>query len=210
MNIVKPAWHWKEQPQPWDKNKYTSIALHHMAHPTADIWEVERWHLENGWRGIGYGFWVGFDGTIYEGRGFCLNAGVENQNDHIVSIGFQGDYEHQTSMPDAQFNAGIDIINYVRQNCPNIQFIGGHGDFMTTSCPGRYFPKVEMKTLAKRKETVWMDWKTIVQKVANSPDAWENAINTAVAAAQADGNLGDLEIFKFLPTLIEKIYNARG
>lgn len=53
-------------------------------------------------------------------------------------------------------------------------------------------------------------WKEILKKVASDPTAWEKAINTAVAAANADGNLGDLEIMQYLPTLIEKIYNSRG
>lgn len=52
-----------------------------------------------------------------------------------------------------------------------------------------------------------LDWKQIVEKVASNPAEWEAAINTAVNAAQADGNLGDLEIFKFLPELIVKVYN---
>lgn len=40
-------------------------------------------------------------------------------------------------------------------------------------------------------------------------DRWTNAINTAVKASEAEGNLGDLEIFKFLPQLIEKIGNSK-
>lgn len=54
-----------------------------------------------------------------------------------------------------------------------------------------------------------LDWKEIIRKVASSPDEWEAAINTAVNAAKADGSLGGLEIFQYLPTLIEKIYNSR-
>ena len=103
------------------------------------------------WRAFGYNFWVGFDGTVYEGRGFKLGAGVENQNGHIISIGFQGDYHSKdVKMPDAQFNAGIDIIKYVMEKVPSIKNIGGHGEFMATACPGKYFPLEEMKTLKKR------------------------------------------------------------
>lgn len=55
---------------------------------------------------------------------------------------------------------------------------------------------------------VWkLDWKEIIRKIASSPEEWENAINVAVSAAKADGNLGALEIFKFLPELIVKTYN---
>ena len=53
-----------------------------------------------------------------------------------------------------------------------------------------------------------LNWKEILQKVASSSSEWENAINVAVNAAKADGDLGALEIFKFLPELIEKIYNS--
>lgn len=135
-----------------------SIALHHMAHPTADVKTVEGWHINQGWRALGYNFWVGFDGTVYEGRGFKLGAGVENQNGHIISIGFQGDYHSkETKMPDAQFNAGVDIIKYVLEKVPTIKKIGGHKDYMTTACPGQYFPLEEMKTLKKRSVNMTID-----------------------------------------------------
>ena len=141
----------KQPLQYLDLSKVDSIALHHMAHPTADIKTVEGWHINQGWRALGYNFWVGFDGTVYEGRGFKLGAGVENQNGHIISIGFQGDYHSkETKMPDAQFNAGIDIIKYVMEKVPTARFIGGHREFMSTACPGDFFPAEEMKTLKKR------------------------------------------------------------
>ena len=148
----------KQPLQYLDLSKVDSIALHHMAHPTADIKTVEGWHINQGWRALGYNFWVGFDGTVYEGRGFKLGAGVENQNGHIISIGFQGDYHSkETKMPDAQFNAGIDIIKYVMEKVPSAKKIGGHCDFMATACPGKYFPLEEMKKLEKRKEDKFTD-----------------------------------------------------
>ena len=138
---------------PLNLKKVDSIALHHMAHPTAGIKDVEKWHIDKGWRALGYNFWVAFDGTIYEGRGFNLGAGVDSQNDHIISIGFQGDY-HNTSakMPDEQFNSGIDVINYVTKHVPTARFVAGHREFMSTACPGDYFPVEEMTTLKKRGE----------------------------------------------------------
>ena len=148
----------KQPLQYLDLSKVDSIALHHMAHPTADIKTVEGWHINQGWRALGYNFWVGFDGTVYEGRGFKLGAGVENQNGHIISIGFQGDYHSkETKMPDAQFNAGIDIIKHVMEKVPTARFLGGHREFMSTACPGDYFPLEEMKTLKKRKEDKFTD-----------------------------------------------------
>jgi len=58
-----------------------------------------------------------------------------------------------------------------------------------------------------QKEAVWVDYKTILAKVTDSPDRWEKAIE---AIKSINGNLGDLEVLKFMPDLIEKVYNQRG
>jgi len=153
MRIISPL-------QKLNPSRVDAIALHHMAHPTADIYEVERWHLNQGWRAFGYNYWVDFDGTIYEGRGYQhVGAGVENQNDHIISIGFQGNYQSglagiatSPAMPDAQFNAGVDIINWVMERVPTIGRVAGHRDFMATACPGDTFPLAEMASRQKRED----------------------------------------------------------
>jgi hypothetical protein len=51
-----------------------------------------------------------------------------------------------------------------------------------------------------------LGWKDILKLATDSPDKWLTAIDVAVNAAKADGDLGPLEIFKYLPTLIEKVY----
>lgn len=134
-----------------DLKKINAIALHHMANATADITQIQQMHLDQGWIAIGYNFWIGFDGKIYEGRGFNLGAGVENQNENIISIGFQGDYHSKyIKMSNAQFNSGIDLIKNLKSEILSINRIGGHKDYMSTACPGQYFPLEEMETLRKR------------------------------------------------------------
>ena len=51
-----------------------------------------------------------------------------------------------------------------------------------------------------------LGWEDILKLATDSPDKWLTAIDVAVSAAKADGDLGPLEIFKYLPTLIEKVY----
>lgn len=148
----------KEPLQALNLKNVDAVALHHTAHPTAYVKTVEKWHINNGWRAIGYNFFVGLDGTVYEGRGFNLGAGVENQNGHIISICFQGDYENTNrEMPSEQFNAGIDIIKYVKEKVPTVKKIAGHKDFTATACPGKNFPLEEMKTLKKRVEKMKLE-----------------------------------------------------
>ena len=171
---------------PLNLKKVDTIALHHMAHPTADVKTVEDWHINQGWRAFGYNFWVAFDGTVYEGRGFNMGAGVENQNEHIISIGFQGDYHSEsTQMPDAQFNAGIDIISYVLEKVPTVSKICGHKDCMATECPGKYFPLEEIKTLKKRGKK-----KMIYNKIEECPEWSRPYIQTAINLGylKGDGN----------------------
>ncbi len=137
-----------------------AIALHHMASPTADIYEVQNWHLNAGWRAFGYGYWVDFDGTVYEGRGYdYVGAGVENQNDHIISIGFAGNYQSglegiplSPPVSDTQFNAGVELIAWIRGRVPSIVRVDGHRAFMATACPGDTFPLAEMISGKKRLE----------------------------------------------------------
>ena len=52
-------------------------------------------------------------------------------------------------------------------------------------------------------------WIEIINSVSDNPIAWQNAINVVVKAAEADGDLGVLELFKHLPKLIEKIGNKK-
>lgn len=141
----------KKKLVPLNLSKIDSIVLHHMAHETADVKTVERWHVnDNGWDAIGYNYWIGFDGTIYKGRGLNVGAGVASHNNHIISIGFQGDYSETDNMTDAQFNAGIDTIKYLQAVLPNKLKIIGHCDLGNSMCPGTYFPLKEMQSLSYR------------------------------------------------------------
>ncbi len=170
-------------------NNVDGIALHHMA-TNVGIKEIECIHINQGWRAIGYNFWVGFDGTVYEGRGFKLGAGVENENGHIISIGFQGDYHsREVEMPDVQFNAGVDLIKYVMSKVPTAKTIGGHKDFGPSVCPGRFFPLDEMKTLKKRGENKVVYYNTVNQCPGWSQPYVKKAVDEGFIKGDGNGNL---------------------
>lgn len=54
----------------------------------------------------------------------------------------------------------------------------------------------------------YMTWQEILQKLSANPQDWEKAINTMVKLAK-EANIGELDIFQYLPDLIEKIYNNK-
>ena len=61
---------------PLDVSKVDAVALHHMA-CEGDVKAIEAAHIKQGWRAIGYNYWIDYDGTVYEGRGLHVGAGVE-------------------------------------------------------------------------------------------------------------------------------------
>ena len=129
--------------------KVDMIILHHMAHKTADIHAVHNYHRSRTyktspgktayWSGIGYNFFIAFDGTIYEARGLHVGAHTSGYNNHSIGIGFQGDFQQQ-QMPDAQLNAGAALCSKLLQDYSLTEKdIKRHKDLAATSCPGKNF-----------------------------------------------------------------------
>jgi len=172
--------------QPLNLQRVTGIALHHMAHATADVKTVESWHINQGYNAIGYNYWIGFDGTIYEGRGLNQGAHTLGHNDTTIGIGFQGDYSKPFEMPLEQFNAGIDIISYVKSKVPSIVKVGGHKDFMATACPGQYFPFNEMISGKKRSDK--MIYNYIDENTAKIADDCNECLQHLVNKGYLKGN----------------------
>lgn len=154
--ILNPNLTWaNDEFRVWlDPEKVDGIALHHMAHPTADIQTIHQWHIARGWSGVGYNYWISKKGEIYLGRGTYWGAGILNHNDHLVHIGFQGDFENvDTQMTDEQYNAGIWTINYLKGIFKNVRVVDGHKHWQPNACPGKNFPLDEMKTGRSRGAT---------------------------------------------------------
>lgn len=138
MEIIKNSWKWNS---PLQKRKSTLyIILHHSATISESVETVERSHKNNGWSGIGYHFYIRKDGSVYEGRPIdTIGAHTENYNSVSVGVCFEGNYETEQTMPEAQKKAGNELIKYILKNYPNLR-IKKHKDFNSTACPGKYFP----------------------------------------------------------------------
>lgn len=116
------------------------IVLHHAAALTCSVFDIHRWHKENGWAGIGYHFLVRKNGVIQRGRPInMVGAHAEGYNSTSIGICFEGNFEKE-KMTDAQKEAGKWLVAYVKQLYPTITRVVGHRDLMATACPGKYFP----------------------------------------------------------------------
>lgn len=119
------------------------IILHHAAASEASVTTIHNWHLQRGWTGIGYNFYVRKDGSIYRGRPEdTIGAHTEGYNSRSIGICAEGNFEVET-MPDAQKRAIIELLRELKKRYPNTQ-IKRHKDFAATACPGKNFPFEEI------------------------------------------------------------------
>ena len=117
------------------------IVLHHTggADIDASAEQIDGWHKNNGWSGIGYHFVIRKDGTIERGRPeWAVGAHAYGENWHTIGIHLSGDFS-EAEPTDAQ-------IEYTAMLLANLctdyglpidgDHIVGHRDLMSTDCPG--------------------------------------------------------------------------
>lgn len=139
MKIIDPGLKFTNDTTVRKTTKY--IALHHAAKSICSVYDIHRWHLQNGWAGIGYHYFVRKDGSIYRGREENrVGAHVSNSNNNSIGICFEGDYENADKvMPDAQWWAGIELIKDINTRYSGVDIVG-HKFFGGSVCPGKHFP----------------------------------------------------------------------
>lgn len=117
------------------------IIIHHAASTTADAKTIHKWHLNNGWSGIGYHFVILKNGTIERGRPInTIGAHCTGENSDSIGICFEGNFEKE-KMPDKQIKAGRELLSYLYEKYGlNKSHVKKHKDLMATSCPGKNFP----------------------------------------------------------------------
>ena len=82
----------------WSYRSSTSeIILHHAEASRASVEDVNSWHIERGWAGIGYHYYVRKDGTIWRGRPeWAVGAHAVGHNDKSIGICCEGAYMTET------------------------------------------------------------------------------------------------------------------
>ena len=149
------------------RNKTEMIVLHHAAAKSCTTQEVHKWHINRGWCGIGYHYFINRSGQIFRGRPEdTVGAHATGHNSKSIGVCFEGDYTLQT-MPIAQLEAGKELVAYLKDKY-KITKVVGHRDLMATSCPGVKFPFFEIANVKKT-------------------DTKENLVLSFQKAATADG-----------------------
>lgn len=127
-------------------NKPSKIILHNADASSCTIQDIHQWHLQNGWSGCGYHYFIKKDGSVYKGRpDGAIGAHCQGSNNGTLGICFEGKYMTET-MPAAQYTAGIELIKFLRSKYGNLPIMG-HKELFATSCPGDKFPLSDFKNL---------------------------------------------------------------
>ena len=125
-------------------NKPNALVYHHAEAACCTVEDINQWHKENGWAGIGYHYFVRKDGSIYKGRpDNVIGSHCLHHNTNTLGICAEGNYEIET-MPQAQRDALINLGIYLKSIYP-ITAVYGHRDLMATACPGTNYPLDEIK-----------------------------------------------------------------
>ncbi len=136
MNIIETNLKFKEQLSTRLQTDY--IILHHSA-GNGDIRNIHNQHLNQGYSGIGYHYYIRKDGNIYTGRPLnTVGAHCLNYNYQSIGICFEGNFETE-KMCDAQKNAGKELVNYLKSQYKSVSVVR-HKDMNATLCPGKNFP----------------------------------------------------------------------
>jgi N-acetylmuramoyl-L-alanine amidase len=115
------------------------MAGHSLA---AKVHEIRRWHLDLGWRDIGYHWIIDRDGKVAPGRPETQEGshvrGYNRKSLGICLIGGHGsaatDAFEENFRP-AQKQALIELIEDIKRRTP-IKAIRGHNEVAAKACPG--------------------------------------------------------------------------
>ena len=181
------------------------IILHHAAAKSCSVEDIHRWHLNNGWSGMGYHFLVRKDGSIYRGRPedkVGAHAGGSNYNS--IGICFEGDYMEE-DMPEVQKVAGKELVSYLK-NKYGITTVQAHRDVCATSCPGDKFPFDE---IANAEGNVASETPTeeVKGKIATIQETLNSRYGLNIAVDNIYGNETRKALVKGLQTELNKQYN---
>ena len=123
--------------------KITELIVHCSATPEGksfSVADIDRWHRQRGWNGIGYHFVIYLDGSIHTGRRLSqIGAHCKGHNANSIGICYIGGCNSYGKSPKdtrtaAQKTALSTLLKELKKQFPNAS-IHGHRDFAQKACP---------------------------------------------------------------------------
>ena len=103
------------------------------------VQDIDRWHKQRGWNGIGYHFVVYLDGSVHEGRPLAqVGAHCKGHNQRSIGVCYVGGLDHNGNPADTrtpeQKDALLRLLTDLRSRFP-LATIHSHRDFAQKACP---------------------------------------------------------------------------
>ncbi len=136
------------------KRKITEIIVHCTATPEGKDFttsDIDRWHIQRGFRCIGYHWCIYLDGSVHCGRPEGLiGAHCTGRNSHSIGVVYVGGLAKDGKTPKdtrtpEQKTALLKLLKELKQRYPTAT-IHSHRDFANKACPSFDATK-EYKTL---------------------------------------------------------------
>lgn len=116
--------------------KIADIVIHCTATRTGvpvTVADIDRWHRQRGFAGVGYHYVVGLDGVTYKGRAeWKIGAHVKGHNRNSIGVVYVGGLDENMkptdTRTDAQKQALTDLLIILKEKYPTAR-ISGHRDF---------------------------------------------------------------------------------
>jgi N-acetylmuramoyl-L-alanine amidase len=142
LNIIKTDFKWDGELE--KGNKPNRVILHHSAIENMTIEDIHNKHAENEWAGIGYHYFIGKDGKIYQGREEnIIGAHVKKNNINTLGICLEGNFEN--GEPTSKQNGSLlELLRYLFLKY-DISTLEGHRDNGKTLCPGEKLKVSQIK-----------------------------------------------------------------
>ncbi len=101
--------------------------------------DIDTWHKQRGWKGIGYHYVVLLDGTVQPGRPESeIGAHTDGQNANSIGICYVGGLDSNGKPKDTrtsqQKNALRNLVSDLLKKYPD-STVHGHNEFANKDCP---------------------------------------------------------------------------
>lgn len=122
--------------------KIDKLIIHCSATPEGrdyTVADIDRWHKQRGWKGIGYHYVVYRDGSVHEGRDISvIGAHCAGHNATSIGICYIGGIDRNGNPKDtrtpAQRAALRDLVELLQTEYPQAT-VHGHREFANKACP---------------------------------------------------------------------------